>query len=104
MTSQTNQTTEEADTSASVAEPGAPVASRKTRSKKGSSPKKSVAKAGTTAAKRPPTKAAANQTAKAAESKRTPKAPKKIVQTVAGPAHKSYYLEGCNSTGTTNCW
>jgi len=50
MTSKTNQTTEEADTSASVGEPGAPVASRKARSKKGASPKKSVAKAGKTAA------------------------------------------------------
>jgi hypothetical protein len=83
MTSKTNQTTEEADTSASVAEPGAPVASRKARSKKGASPKKSVAKAGKTAAKRPPTKAAANRPTKAADSKRTPKDSKKTVPPIA---------------------
>ena len=77
MTSKTNQTTEEAGTSASVAEPGAPVASRKARSKKGASQKKSVAKAGKTATKRPPTKAGPNRTAEAAESKRTPNASKK---------------------------
>jgi hypothetical protein len=83
MTSKTNQTTEEADTSASVAEPGAPVASRKARSKKGASPKKSVANAGKTATKRPPTKAGANRPAHAPESKRTPKTSKKIVQPIA---------------------
>ena len=73
MTSKTNQTTEEADTSASVAEPGAPVASRKARSKKGTSPKKSVAKAAKTATKRPPTKAAANQPAKVAADSEAPR-------------------------------
>ena len=83
MTSETNQTTEEADTSASVAEPGAPVASRKAGSKKGATPKKSVAKSGKTVTKRPPPKAAANRPVKAAESKRTPKASKKIVQPIA---------------------
>ena len=82
MTSQTNKT-EEAETSASVAEPGAPVASRKARSKKGACQKKSVAKAAKTATKRPPTKAASNRPAKAAEPKRTPKASKKIVQPIA---------------------
>ena len=61
------------------------MASRKARSKKGASPKKSVAKAGKTATKRPPTKAAANRPAKAAESKRTPKTSKKIVQPIAAP-------------------
>ena len=79
MTSKTNQTTEEADTSASVGEPGAPVASRKAGSKKGASPKKSVAKAAKTATKRPPTKAAANRPTKDADSKRTPKDSKKTV-------------------------
>jgi len=83
MTSKTNQTTVEADTSASVAEPGAPVASSKARSKKGASPKKSVDKSGKTVTKRPPAKAAANRPVKAAESKRTPKASKKIVQPIA---------------------
>ena len=83
MTSKTNQTTEEADTSASVDEPGAPVASRKAGSKKGASPKKSVDKSGKTVTKRPPAKAAANRPVKAAESKRTPKASKKIVQPIA---------------------
>ena len=82
MTSKTSQTTEEADTSASVAEPGAPVASRKARSKKGASQKKSVAKAAKTATKRPPAIAAANRPAKAAESKRTPKTSKKVVQPI----------------------
>ena len=83
MTSKTSQTTEEADTSASVAEPGAPVASRKARSKKGASPKKCVAKAEKTATKRPPTKAATNRPTKAADSKRTPKDSKKTVPPIA---------------------
>jgi len=73
MTSQTNQTTQEAEMSAALAN-RARLGVEKARSKKAPA-RRRLAKAGKTATKRPPTKAAANRPAKAAESNANAKSP-----------------------------